>query len=375
MGNMILNYLWALPLAVTLVTVGCGTKENTPDRWIGKEYNLTAEAIYPEKEIWMPIHFIQTEEHFIFKQISEGREFSVFHLKGDSLKYDGAFLTYGRGPHEVMDALTHYIPQHNSVVVTGINPVGKSIVIPVDDITNLFTYNAWREYDYSEALPEIVFFTRAVDTVSYILPIHNDEERMLAMVDMRQSPTLTPLDVEYPEDTVVPEPWEKIGRAYGGITPISRPWHKEQFAYSLQHGHYVAIYTLDGNLKVVDKKVVFDELPDYSVDITGNIRVSGKVKTGLSMSVSENYIYLCDTNITLENYRSTVAQEKNGYPSGYSKTIYVCDWEGNPVVKYELDRAVAYCSTDKNDEYLYAFAFDAETLESEIVRFRLPDLK
>ena len=371
--------VWPILLLLTAACLsgGCDTgKGSGTSRWTGMEHSLIAEPLFPDRKILDEYYIVQTKNHFILKQYVSDKEFSVYHLKGDSLLYDGEFLTYGRGPFEVLAATVHYIPQHNSVVVAGHNPVGKSFVIPVDTISNLFSHDTWREYDYSKVRPTTAFFTHPIDTVTYVMPFHEDESRMLALLYTGSPSELVPLDVEYPDDGSMPAArlYEKTMYAYGGIQLNSRPWHKERIAYTLGRGHYVAICTSDDNFKVTGKKVVFNEPPEWYIDENGEVRGYGSTKVGLHMSVSENYIYLCDSDMTLEDYASTETQKKKGYPVGYGKTVYVCDWEGNPVAKYELDRAVIRLSPDKNDEYIYAFAFNAETLESDIVRFRLPVL-
>jgi hypothetical protein len=356
-----------LTFTISVLIGSCVANRNTDDRWTTLEHRLYAEAIYPEKEILDARSLVQTREHFILWQPENEREFSVFHLKGDSLLYDGAFLTMGRGPYEVNAGKVHYVPENNSVVIIGYNPYGKTFVIPIDSISNLFSHDRWQVYNtkhtqYSvEPIP--------MDTVSYLVHII-DDRKMFSMLDIRTQ-TMTEMGIEYPDDVSAPAS-EKALIAYGGQVS-KRPRH-DQFVYSSESGHYVAIYTYDENMQVSEEKIVFSELPKYSV-AGEKIRRTDENVIGLSLSVSENYIYLNDTNLTLGDYRFGSPMEKNGYPGGYAKTIYVCDWEGNPVCRYELDRAVVYCTIDQNDEHLYAFAFDEQTYESNIVRFKLPKVK
>lgn len=66
--------------------------------------------------------------------------------------------------------------------------------------------------------------------------------------------------------------------------------------------------------------------------------------------------------------------KRNGYSPGYVKEVYLCDWNGNPVHKYLLDRPVCYIQPDTDDEWLYAFYLHPESFEPEMVRFKLPDI-
>lgn len=365
MNRSILPTLWLF--AVTPLFDGCAeSRDSAADRWKGKEHRLVAEALYSDREILSFGRIVQTDEHFILKQPEEGGEFSVFHLVGDSLIFDGAFLLFGRGPLEVNAGRVYYIPEENSVVVVGYNFYGKTIVIPLDSVSNLFSHDTWREYNNTQLQSATGIIP--IDTASYILHIV-DEKKMFALF-AGQPPAMTVLDVEYPDDVAV-EAWEKTAYAYGGSISV-RSGHN-QFAYSSDNGHYVAVYTYNRNGQIAKEVVIFDILPEYTVT-GGKVRKEDACLDGLSLSVSKNYIYLNDKNLTLGDLRSETAMAKNGYPAGYTKTIYVSDWEGNAVVKYELDRAVAYCSIDKNDEYLYAFSLNEETLEPDLVRFKLPEL-
>jgi len=306
---------------------------------------------------------VQTDEHFIFQRHEDGREFSVFHLRGDSMLYDGAFLTLGRGPHEVNGGEVFYIPEQKSVIIVGYNFYGKTFVIPVDDISNLFSLDTWREYNTGHT--KSVLGVVPADTVSYLLHII-DEKRMFSMLDIRKQQK-TDLDIEYPDDVAASD-WDKA-LTYGGHLR-KRPYHN-QFVYSSGNGHYVTAYKYDADMRVTDSRVIFNELPKYSVS-GGETSILDACLDGLSATVSEKRIYLTDKNATMGDIRSQSSMERNGYPGGYATTVYACTWEGDDVAKYELDRAVVYCSVDENDEYLYAFAFNEETLESDLVRFRLP---
>lgn len=353
-------------LFVIAVIDSCSNNPNMDNRWAGLERPLFADKLYSDKEILDAWPIVQTQEHFIFWQPENEREFSVFHLKDDSLLYDGAFLTIGRGPFELNEGKVHYVPENNSVVVVGLNFYGKTFVIPLDTLSNLFSHDRWREYNTKHT--QYSLGPTPIDTVTYLVHLI-DDRKLFSILDMRTQ-AMTKLEIEYPDDVVVPAE-EKAMVAYGGQA-AKRPWHN-QFVYSSGTGHYVVIYKYDENNHVNEEKIVFNELPKYSV-VNNKARRSDENLDGLVIAVSENYIYLSDTNLTLGDYRSAGEMNKNGYPGGYSKTIYVCNWNGEPVTKYELDRAAVYCSVDKNDEYLYAFSFDEKTYESDIVRFKLPEL-
>jgi hypothetical protein len=184
---------------------------------------------------------------------------------------------------------------------------------------------------------------------------------------------MTDMGIEYPDDIVGPK-YEKSIIFGGGYYLRKRPWHN-QFAYCSDSGHWVETIKYDENMQVTQRNLLFDLLPEYSVN-GGKARKSDSCLSGLSLTVSENLVYVGDDNLTMGDYRKSdsAPMEKNGYPAGFSKTVYVFDWDGNAIARYELDKAVIYCSVDKNDEYLYAFAFNEETYESDLVRFRLPAL-
>lgn len=357
---------YCLPLLSVFCLANCDKTVQQEERWAGKEFALMAETIRSDRELLNDSPIVIFKNHLVLKSHESDKFFSLFELNGDNIKYINNFLSTGRGPYEVAAAYGHYMQEENMFCMVGYNLYGKNMFVPLDDPNNLFDLGSWRvsENNLTQAAIGLIPISS-----SFMLVMRAGENnRMFAVMDVDNN-TIEDIDVVVPDDIDAPL-WEKLASIYQGRMR-KRPGHS-QFAYSSQQGHIVKVFELTDK-QVRNQFDIFDELPKYYYD--GNrIRREDKNKRGFSLEVTEKFIYIGDRKLT-DAVTADEARRINGYPSGYIKTIYVSDWEGNPVIKYELDRAVAYCSIDQNDEYLYAFAYNAETLVPDLVRFKLPKIE
>jgi hypothetical protein len=286
-------------------------------------------------------------------------EYSMYKIRHGSLVFAGNLIRHGNGPTEVNRARLHYLPESEALVAVTYNIYGKVIVIPYGKGRDIFDEHSWR-VSQNGPLTSSAGNITPVDTANLLLQnMLND--RIFATYGIGAE-ALMNLPIKYPDTSPPLPPLERSGFIYRLC--LAKRHGKRQFVYSYSNGHFVRIFELDGN-NVRNVKTIFEETPGYTLH-GDKVARAGTTKFGLRASTSANHIYIIDPKIVAGRRNEDI--KRNGFPDGYSKEIYVCDWEGNPEVKYVLDRPVTYCAVDQAEQYIYA-----ATVEDEIVRFRLPN--
>jgi hypothetical protein len=186
--------------------------------------------------------------------------------------------------------------------------------------------------------------------------------------DLRDS-LLREIDLQYPENAKGLSLEEKQFHIFSINYFKKRPGHN-QFVYCFQNGYYAEIFSLeDDNRSVAGHTKVFDNPPEFS-RVAGKATLGRSVKGGFRIWISADHIYYGDPELRA-GYMEQDA-ESNGFRPGYVKTIYVSNWNGEPVAKLVADIPLGDCVVDPEGKYLYASTYDPETLEDQIVRFSLP---
>jgi hypothetical protein len=70
----------------------------------------------------------------------------------------------------------------------------------------------------------------------------------------------------------------------------------------------------------------------------------------------------------LLNYSTAIYFKENGLETLAGTIIYVFDWNGEAIKKYELNVPVTLISVDNKDEMLYAFS---NMPDPELIRFKI----
>ena len=303
---------------------------------------------------------ILIEDKYLIVDIAENDKFcSLYRLTNDSLFFVGYFLNRGRGPNELMEEDIFYLPENNTLVAVGYNPMGKLISIPLNEINNVFEPQTWRISSYPH-LGSSANGGIPIDSDTYIGKKRTEDDQMFAIYHINDS-TYTDVGIVYPDgDKTVSA--KKV--SHYGSRIYRRPGYDNQFVFSSMEGNYVTTFSLENN-KARDQNDIFTRYPEY---IRGSLDKTGP--RGLLTVAATNYLYFGDQKVN----RMTMfdAMNENGYMAGYVKEIYVSDWEGNPVDRYLLDRPFKPKTVDRNEQYLYGFSYVEESLDVMVARIKIP---
>lgn len=359
---------------ICILTISC--KNNQKVETKGEiNWSKMETTLYDPKEIIVPIEPLETEtgfqlinDQYFFCTLSfyQDRTLYAYQLKNDTLHYIDKVTQKGNGPLEMPgDSYIHKLP-NNSLLITsdGYNP--KCFLLRDGDMSKITNLGLW----------EVINFPNKGNAImaNRTLPLNDYRIFMKTIGDIA-----TPFAFYNANDSVVsyfpfpyPETDPKASNAQKSIMhvgQIRKHPSKDRILNTLQEGSYACIMDVEGkNIKVV--KHIFNELPQFDPDQDGaNIHPKDNKRGFAHIAVTEKYIYM-----KISDFRFSDRKKENindGYPLWFDNKIYVFDWEGNPVRKYNLDKYVSSFVVDSNDKFIYAQTMDLADGTCTIIKYEL----
>ena len=344
-------------ILVCLILFSCtNTKEQEYPEvdWSGKETNLSS-----SKEIIVPVNPLESEaryrlldDEYLFLSHSFYQDLTLhaYHLQNDTLNYIGKITQKGDGPLEMPNMSYMHQRPNKSLILTssGYNP--KYFVLDDGDFSKATSLNQWNVVKFPAK--------ESGTMVTEVVPL-NDSRILVKLMG----------DVPYPfayynagDSTLsyypypFPETEKEMSNAQKSMMCVGRICKhpsKNKILNTYQGGTYACILDVDGkNIKEV--KHIYNIPPQYVPDKDGaNSHPKKSNKLGFSeIAVTEKYIYLKKYDFCLGDISKD--DINNGYPLWFDNKIYVFDWEGNPVKKYNLDKYISSFVVDSNDKFIYA---------------------
>lgn len=139
----------------------------------------------------------------------------------------------------------------------------------------------------------------------------------------------------------------------------------EKVCFVTSKSHLIDIITFDAAKKTLSKAFNWQGelgtfVPEGDGTITYAAAIKRETKTAfLDISSTENYIYLLYSGRIIGNEPEKAFK---------GNTVFVLDWEGNPLARYNLDIDVKCITVSDDDKTLYAIA---EQDDTELVKFKL----
>ena len=150
------------------------------------------------------------------------------------------------------------------------------------------------------------------------------------------------------------------GMAYQGIIRVNSNMNK--FVYAVNTSEIIYFYKMDTvDISLIKKYEM--NYPVYKTQVDGDMRAapisSLNNSTFISLGTSPQYVYALYSG---KNFKEKGLEALTG------TIIYVFDWNGNAVKKYELNIPVTLISVDDEDKVLYAFS---NMPDPELIKFKL----
>jgi hypothetical protein len=271
-------------------------------------------------------------------------QYSVFNLRQDTLVYCKSFLAKGNGPEEILTPQAFVSYEDRQLVVRDIQPGGKILTVDFDQLSTV-TKPEFNRVPYT-TLELLGWFVSAypIDATTWLGT--KDLSSLFSVVNLADQ-TVTALNLPYPQDgSLIDDPYEKM-LAYGG-TILKKPF-SNRFVYVAQINRYMEIFDIE-NQRAIRVATPYKEYPKYGDDGTG-YRTSDDAFLGAKLAVTERYIYVMMNDVTYLDMRKQTREGKVDW--WYSDRVFVFDWDGNPIVKYNLDQPVYSMVVSQDGRYLY----------------------
>lgn len=359
---------WASILLIVFLTNCTNEQKNRwgEERWDNiPVIELTGELIQWDKPLYQEGGFVFIDEYVIFESDNDEFLFRAYRSSPDSLVYVGSFINQGRGPLELNTAELFYDRTTKTLTLVGYNPMGKSIRIPLQQKDNLFDHSTWTKDDYSTLPPIMAYRIIPVDDSVYITQPFDGQNSLFSFYNIGTG-DLKHLNMPYPDNNST-VPLTQRAEAYIGQIR-KHPTH-HRFAYANSNSKLVMLFNVD-NDSISQVSIPFHQIPEYVASGRDRVKYTANNDNGYQLAVTDSMVYCADPRIDRLDREASII--RNGFDAGYVREIFVMDWNGRPISRYRLDRPVCYIQPTPDNRYLYAFGLDNETLESHILKFRLP---
>lgn len=264
-------------------------------------------------------------------------------------------ISKGRGPNELLGPgiITHY---KGDVFSTYPNNMQKLIYISVGDLVK--GKNEFRRIDKLN-IPGALKIYPVNDSVTISTGIF--ENGRYCLYNRYSKASVIKFDYPYDKDHKN-ESKIALGLAYQGTITI-RP-DRTRFAFAANSAGNFEIYKiLDNDFERVSQKIHF--LPKYLNDNNKSAVFLKNSKDGfISIASTREYIYVVYSGRSREDY---------GMDTYNGDNILVYDWDGHPILRFKLDRAIKNMALDESGRKIFAYSINPVSGEPEIITYELPN--
>lgn len=343
--NKLNNYNRFLILALFIFCIGC--KKNERDKVVlhenittfsefPEEINISFEEIYEYKSGTPKALKLVDSTLIIFNSTKKIESFFYNYNLNDGYLSKG-YLKKGRGPNEALGASCFGIMGNKFWVY---DVTLKRLVLI--DKTNATSANVSSVETYS--IKEGLYQLALIDSTHFLVSGKIDSKYKFQKENFSEE-----ILHEFGEFGHIPEdmPLDALKDAYHSFFFLNP--YSNKLAVSYLYTDVLEIYDLKNtsNNKAVQGPSIIDI--DFEIGRRQYYNYMEKNeeirKTFLAGSVTENYIYLAYSGISY-------AEKEN---IDYCKSVFVYDWDGNPIKKINLDRRIMGLAISEDDKTMYSY--------------------
>ena len=297
------------------------------------------------------------------------KKFSVYRFSGDSLKKEGEFLGYGRGPYEMMIARVAFDPDTRSLtMLADYNRENRFCRVSLDPPENLYDVSTW-EYRQLSFIGDCSLGEPClVDRSSYLtMGHHTDSLNMFSLLDI-DGGRVVPLDFSYPALPLGLSPMVQEVVWTGRIRKHPR---KNRFVYNAQDFKYLFIFELEEGNHIRIIRYLYDKLPQvHATREQGHpYAFDDACEAGCtSIAGDDDHIYIGYSQAPYGQTRKA-ARARKSLSTFDPRRINVYDWDGNFIRRLVLDMPVGPMVVV--GDRLVAASVNPETAEEIIVSYPL----
>ncbi|MCC8070295.1 MAG: TolB-like 6-bladed beta-propeller domain-containing protein [Bacteroidales bacterium] len=302
-----------------------------------------------------------------------------YSVANDTLKLKDAVIASGQGPLESLNIGQVFVNFPHRYLISYEANSRKTLRVNIgkDSMTvlpsNILEMDSLHLDHYCLIGDSVIVFTYCIPNLQY------KSKAIIGMLDQRDNTFhafegygLMP-DKEYS--------FNEIAYYLNRIRIQSQPGGDKVFCYA-SVGLYGEIFNIT-NVLPTNRKVILNEFPDFEIgENMQAVSIPDDTKTGINRSyVTSKYIYLAPYRIPTAGERRAFgkARKEGNIPPEFDgpakdvewvETIWVFDWDGNPVRRLKVDRCLETFAVSEDDSVLYGTSVD-DDYNPIIIRYQL----
>ena len=296
---------------------------------------------------------------------------NAYRLKNDSLILSCRFLNRGQGPYEIGNIFSDLYDKKSGTISFFENDamLTKGYVIDLNIENGISNKESWKLLDFSEEEGYTFGQSFVYISDSLLLAIGGkiDNKEILSIIHLDNPEIVTPLEL-WPDDGFEGSNLTKQ-HVYKANAKLFKNYTSNKYLYVCKLGKYMEIFRIENN-KMADRQPVCELFPEYEMsEIAYYLTKKDETNRGFHVYTTDSLIYASPIEFSIDQYRA--GETYKGYDLYYNENVYVFDWDGNLIKKYELDTPFYELFVGSNDRVMYTLTSDLETDDSIVKKYIL----
>lgn len=311
----------------------------------------------------------------IMEPMGIGNEWMLceYRLRNDSLiNMQRSFLREGNGPCEFNVWSSNYDRKNRRLYfLENSGVMSHAASVSTDAIENLYDISTWQQIGRLSQIKNFngrTGFVPLADGRLLVVGAGFGSPNYLSLVNY-ETLDVKPLDF-WPNDGFKGDNGIKQN-VYMNNSLLYRNYKTNRLLYVCGLGKYMKLFELEGD-SIVFEKDIMDTFPLYTVQSDGlNYGYGEGCEQGFYTYTTDSLIYVRSTEYVASKTKPFWKTTYKGYPYNYSDRLWVFNWDGELVRKYQLDTPFYDFIVDAGDRVLYVTTEDMDTQEVLMKRYLL----
>lgn len=362
-------------LFILLLLSACDSKHTA------KKYNdsdmimLSGEILKTKGDLNSLVFDLLLDSIVIMKPMGRYNELMLheYRISKDSLIDTGrGFLSQGNGPGEFNVWKSAYDKPSRKLFFLenpGILTHGASVCL--DTLENLYDKSKWQRIEGLSRIKNFKgrsAFVPLEDAKLLVVGALYDQDAILSVLNYE---TLAVSQLNFWPADGFDGPNGVKQNAYMDNSRVFKNNRTNRLLYVCGSGQYIKLFDLLGD-SIVYEKDVLDTYPLYTVGSDGlNYKYDEGCEQGLDAYVTDSFIYVRPMECVASKSKPFWETTYKSYPYNYSDHLWVFNWEGELVRKYETDTPFYDFMVTDDNRILYVTTEDLNTEEVLMKRYFL----
>lgn len=344
-------------LVIIMVFASCTArqKQDSLKKSSTNPKELKCSILHCDSTVWSPLIVCSINNKIVNRLYAFENIFHLYQLNiNNTIDKIGEFGRKGNGPKE-FQSIGECLYDEEKNILFMFSKNDNAIKVYKADMAfdkNLLSSNTWEVIDLScDELRECRWgnILPISDSLYIGLGGNYNKNSMISEINLTTN-KVNEINIPYPNDNIEVSTLIKQSIYLHGEL-LKRPTQNQYLYYCSNWGNYAEIITLDDNNMLLQRNVLANNFPIYSVGQDGiNPESSKNTLMGIKAYVTKNFVYLLPNFLTKDEYLHK--NKKDGYPSDYCDILYKFNWEAEFIESYKLEKPILNFVVDPEDRYI-----------------------